>query len=281
MFTTLISVEELKQHIGQPDVVIIDCRFSLANPNEGRQQYENGHIPGAFYAHLDEDLSGEIIPGTTGLHPLPSPSDFAAYCGHWGINEDSQVIVYDQGHGGIAARLWWMLRWLGHEAVAVLNGGFLAWEKEGGEMSTEQLQAIPREFNAKSQLAWPVEANDVNLASENTEIPLIDSRTAPRYRGKEEPIDPVAGHIPGAINLPFTENLNAEGLWLDKDKLKERFEAYVKGDYTPIFYCGSGVTACHNILALKHAGLGDAYLYPGSWSEWITDNTHGVATETT
>lgn len=279
MYNTLISCESLNSLINEPNVVIVDCRFSLADTESGRNDYTQSHIPGALYAHLDEDLSGEIIPGKTGRHPLPKVDDFVQKLSDWGIDESVQVVVYDQSHGGIAARLWWMLQWLGHEKVAVLEGGWKAWQDAAHPTDAEAVTPTSRNFVAKPNPALIVDANYVNKIKADPKHTLVDSRARERYTGEVEPIDPVPGHIPGASSAPFLENLE-EGHFLSKEALAERFKKI--GSNNPaestIFYCGSGVTACHNLLAFKHAGLGNAKLYPGSWSEWITNNERATVT---
>jgi thiosulfate/3-mercaptopyruvate sulfurtransferase len=268
MYTSLISAKELKQVLGSATPLrIVDTRFSLADPEAGRRAYAAGHLPDAVYAHLDADLSGPIIPGETGRHPLPDPTELAARFGTWGIDDETQVVVYDDMGGAIAARLWWLLRWLGHDGVAVLDGGIQAWGATGGMLTKIVPDIIPLTFIPQVRTAMTVDADRVEAIRRDAEYRLIDSRAAPRYRGEEEPIDPVAGHIEGAENLPFAENLN-DGKMRPKSELQARF-----GDTDAertVFYCGSGVTACHNLLAYEHAGLGMAKLYPGSWSEWIT-----------
>jgi thiosulfate/3-mercaptopyruvate sulfurtransferase len=277
MYKTLIAPATLQENYRTGSWVVVDCRFDLKDTDAGRRAYEMSHIPSAVYAHLDDDLSGRIIPGQTGRHPLPSVEDAVALFSLWGIDESVQVVAYDDKGGGIASRLWWMLRWLGHEAVAVLDGGWPAWQEAGLPVSDLPASVRPRQFRAKANSLPTVDAAGVDRARRGDEIKVVDSRTAERYRGEVEPIDPVAGHIPNAINLPFPENL-AEGKFLAPDLLKARFEKAL-GEQSPekvIFYCGSGVTACHNLLAYAHAGLGDAVLYPGSWSEWITDEGRAV-----
>ncbi|MEL6672872.1 MAG: sulfurtransferase [Bacteroidota bacterium] len=271
MKDTLISSAELQALLGQPEVVIVDCRFSLADKEGGRKSYLQAHIPGAFYAHLDDDLSGAIIPGETGRHPLPSVEQASALFSSWGIGENTQVIAYDQGHGGIAARLWWMLNWLGHEAVAVLNGGWPAWEAAGGPTEKEVPTKVQGNFMPTAQDELWIGPEEVEQLIEQADSLLIDSRAAARYRGEVEPIDPIAGHIATAVSAPFADNMS-EGQFKSREALKERFNALL-GDHPAgeaVFYCGSGVTACHNLFSMKHAGLGLGKLYPGSWSEWIT-----------
>ncbi len=278
MYNTIIPCEELNQLLQNSNLRIVDCRFSLADTESGRIEYQQSHIPGATYAHLDDDLSGAIIPGKTGRHPLPIVDDFVQTLSDWGIDEHTQVVAYDQGHGGIAARLWWMLQWLGHEQVAVLDGGWKAWTENTYPVS-DQIKVPPnRNFRPKTKSETTVSVEFVNKIRQDHNYTLIDSRAAERYSGKKEPIDPIAGHIPGAVSAPFIENIGEDGHFLSKEKLQNRFQDLV--DQTPpektVFYCGSGVTACHNLLAYKHAGLGEAKLYPGSWSEWIVDKNRPI-----
>jgi thiosulfate/3-mercaptopyruvate sulfurtransferase len=277
-FTTLISTAELAKHLDDPAWAIVDCRFSLDDTERGRRDYQAAHIPGAIYAHLDEDLSSPVIAGQTGRHPLPEPGNLAQALGGWGIAGGVQVVAYDDATGGIAARLWWMLRWLGHDAVAVLDGGWAQWMKcelpvRGGLESRPE-----RVFEARPRPYLVVNTAAVETMSREQPEKLFDSRTADRYRGENETIDPVAGHIPGAICAPYPDNVAPDGLFLPQEILKSRFEALLGS--TPadqaVFYCGSGVTAAHNLLAMAHAGLGDGRLYAGSWSEWIVDPSRPV-----
>ena len=272
-YTTLVTPDVLHAHLREADWAIFDCRFSLSDTERGRQAYREAHIPGAIYAHLDEDLSGEIIPGTTGRHPLPEPAAFAERLSGWGIDANVQVVAYDDFGGGIAARLWWMLRWLGHEAVAVLDGGFPAWQRLGyPTTSGEELRPL-RSFRALTRTEMIAEADELVRRHGDPDFRLLDARAAERYRGEHEPIDPVAGHIPDAVSVPFTDNLDAEGSFRSSEELRARFEQAFGGVMPEqvINYCGSGVTAAHNLLAQIHAGLAGARLYPGSWSHWITD----------
>ena len=268
MFTTIISTTALNDNLNNKNWIIIDSR-----KNEiGHQEYLKSHIPTAQHIHLDNDLSGEIIASKTGRHPLPSKSVVAKLFSEIGIEEDTQVVVYDESHGGIAARLWWMLNWLGHEKVAVLDGGWSKWKADNFAVNAEISTVGEKKFIIKESSFMEVDVSFIENASKTSSHLIIDSRTAPRYRGEHEPIDPVAGHIPNAVNLPFLDNLKGS-VFLSKEELKKRFEA-ILNNQTPektIFYCGSGVTACHNILAMKHAGFGVAALYSGSWSDWITD----------
>jgi thiosulfate/3-mercaptopyruvate sulfurtransferase len=279
LFTTLISAAELAKHLDDPAWAIVDCRFSLADTQCGRRDYQAAHIPGAIYAHLDDDLSGPIVPGQTGRHPLPDGDDFARILGRWGIGNDVQVVVYDDSTGGIAARLWWMLRWAGHDAVAVLDGGWVHWSQQGLPERAGSESRPARRFEAKPRPELLVGTAMVEAMSQDRRPALFDSRTADRYRGENETIDPVAGHIPGAICAPYPDNIGPDGLFLSREALRARFEALL--DETPVeeavFYCGSGVTAAQNLLALAHAGLGDGRLYAGSWSKWVVDPSRPVA----
>lgn len=280
MNKVLTTVAELQQHLHDPDVVVVDCRFSLADPARGRQAYHAGHIPGAVYAHLDEDLSAPVIKGVTGRHPLPDPQALVERFSAWGIGSGIKVIAYDDAGGAYASRLWWLLHWLGHEEVTVLDGGWDAWVNAGYTITTEPAQNMPKEFQPVINSNLVADAALVAEAAQNSDYVVVDSREEPRYRGEMEPIDPVAGHIPGAVNIPYGPNMDVDKHWRDPATLKHRF-APVTGDHSAdrvIFYCGSGVTACHNILAFAHAGLGMATLYAGSWSEWITDPERPVAT---
>lgn len=272
MFSTLISP---KQANALPTTarLFFDCRHDLFAPDAGREAYVVGHLPGAHFLHLDEDLSGEIIPGQTGRHPLPQLQPFTALMGRFGLRAGTQVVCYDDKGGGIAARLWWMLRALGHDAVAVLDGGIQAWAAEGLPLEAGPDRVVPSLTGTATHLAPSSvprtrDRAQVDQLRQDPAHRLIDSRTAPRYAGEDEPIDPVAGHIPGAINLPWPDNLT-DGKFKDRDQLKIRFAELVdKADHN-VFYCGSGVTACHNVLAYHHAFGEMPGLYPGSWSEWI------------
>ncbi|MEL7426805.1 MAG: sulfurtransferase [Bacteroidota bacterium] len=275
MFNTIISAAELSAHLTNPHWRIIDCRHDLSDTEAGRRAHAAGHIPGALFAHLDEDLSGPIIPGTTGRHPLPCVTAMEQQFSKWGIGAGTQVVVYDDKRGAIASRLWWMLRYLGHDAVAVLDGGLAAWQAQGGTLSTDVIKPNATDFKAEVQADWVRDAEAVMQSQQDTAQTIVDSRGANRYRGEVEPIDPVAGHIPGAISIPFAENWQEDGLLKSADALRERFADLSAAEQTT-FYCGSGVTACHNLLAYAHAGLGNARLYPGSWSDWITDPERGV-----
>ena len=274
--TTLIEPEELATRSADGRV-ILDCRFDLADTEAGRRAYAQGHIPGAVYAHLDHDLSGPIT-ATSGRHPLPDPGRLAARFGTWGIGPDTPVIAYDQGPGFFAARAWWLLRWMGHRHVAVLSGGFAAWQERGLPVTTDQTApSRPTVFTGAPAPDVTIAAEDVvaRLGDPNTVI--IDARAEARFRGDEEPLDPVAGHVPGARCLPASGNLDDSGRFLPAEVLRRRF-ASLPEDRRVVSMCGSGVTACHNILAMTLAGLKEPRLYAGSWSEWVRDPSRPVAT---
>ena len=279
-YTTLISAEELLPHLDDPDWVIVDSRFSLREVEQGRRSYDAGHIAGAVYAHLDEDLSGPIIPGETGRHPLPTVEEFAATLSGWGIDDAVQVVAFDDSGGAIAARLWWMLYWMGHEKAAVLDGGCANWEAEGLPVRSGPEVREPRSFAPRARPELVLNAEDVaSMLNDATRL-LCDARGADRFRGENETIDPVAGHIPGAVSVPYADNLDSNGFFLSREDLRSRFHAQLGGSAAEnaVMYCGSGVTAAHNVLAIAHAGLGEARLYAGSWSDWITDPARPVST---
>jgi thiosulfate/3-mercaptopyruvate sulfurtransferase len=283
MFATLIEPQELAASLDDPDWAIIDCRFDLARPDWGAQAYAAGHIPHALYAHLDEDLSGPRG-ARTGRHPLPQPATLAATFTRFGIDERVQVIAYDQGTGAFAARLWWLLRWLGHAQAAVLNGGFAAWQQGGFAVASATESRPPRPFRARPDMRAVVSGTEVaellsSGALRSGQRLLVDARSADRFAGDNETLDAVAGHVPGARNHPFAANLDSHGRFLAPAQLRESWEQTLRGGPPgeAIAMCGSGVTACHNLLALESAGLSGARLYAGSWSEWITDPAHPVA----
>lgn len=272
-FSTLISVDGLAQFIESPNWVIIDCRFWLDDTEKGRLDYLEAHIPGAFYAHLDDDLSGPIVAGKTGRHPLPDVDVLSQKLGSWGISSETQVVVYDDRSGMIAARLWWLLHWMGHKNVAVLDGGFPVWVASGYPVNNQVPTLKSSKFTPKTQPQMIATANDVLSHFGDPGYMLIDSRAPERYLGVEEPIDPVAGRIPGSVNYPFERNVDVSSNFQLKQILKGRFASLFGGIPTNhvTFYCGSGVTAAVNVLAVFHSGLGMPQLYAGSWSEWITD----------
>lgn len=260
MYSTLISAPQLAEIVGQ-SVRILDCRARLGDPEFGLRVYAAAHISGAIRADLDSDLAAD--PGDRGRHPLPDPETLAASARAWGVNDSDQVVVYDDASGAFAARAWWCLRWLGHEAVAVLDGGLGAWTQP---LTTSTSTITPGNFSIRASLTRTIDA--ATLAVQLTTHELVDARTAERFNGEQEPIDPVAGHIPGAVCLPFQDNLEANGRFKSASDLGARF-AGLSDDV--ICYCGSGVTAAHNVLAMRIAGRPEPVLYPGSWSEWIVD----------
>jgi thiosulfate/3-mercaptopyruvate sulfurtransferase len=267
-FATLIDTESLSRH----DFVVIDCRFRLDDPGWGEREYAAGHIPGAGYAHLDRDLSGAKT-GSNGRHPLPEVDTLARTLGRLGIGAGVQVVAYDQDNGMYASRLWWLLRWLGHDAVAVLDGGLRKWILENRPTTSGPEAPAPRVFTPHVRASSVATLNEVAAAIGREDTRLLDARAPERFRGDAEPIDKAAGHIPGAVNYPFMSNLDETGAFRSREALRTHL-AGVLGGIPPdrvIAYCGSGVTACHNLLALEHAGLGGAKLYPGSWSEWSSD----------
>lgn len=277
-YSTLISADALSAHIDQLGWIVIDCRFSLADTTLGIKNYRRGHLPHARYAHLDKDLSSAIT-RQTGRHPLPDFRVLTQKLGAWGIGNHSQVVVYDDAGGAFAGRLWWLLRCLGHDKVAVLDGGSKLWQKKGYPMTTALPTVVPTTFRPYPQDALWLTASEVQNRLAEKSIALIDARTPERYRGEAEPIDPVAGHVRGALNRPFQANLNANGEFLPAEHLRRQFAALI-GDKSPeqvVHMCGSGVTACHNLLAMEHAGLKGSKLYAGSWSEWIRNPNRPIA----
>jgi thiosulfate/3-mercaptopyruvate sulfurtransferase len=283
MYTTLIEPSELAPHTADENWAVLDCRFDLSRPEWGASVYAEGHVPGALYAHLDRDLSGPVT-ATTGRHPLPAIEGFVATLGRWGIDERVQVVAYDQSNGAYASRLWWLVRWAGHTRVAVLNGGFAAWQAGGLPVTKQTSVRQPRRFSTpptQGGVVTTAELASVVARGQLTrgERSLVDARAADRFAGQNETLDPVAGHIPGAINHPFARNLDAQGRFLPAQTLRSQWLDTLK-DSAPsqaIAMCGSGVTACHNLLALEVAGLHGAQLYAGSWSEWIREGSRPVA----
>lgn len=270
-YSAVISTSALAAHLAEPGLRLVDCRASLQNASAGREAYVKGHLPRATFADLVEDLSGPIVAGETGRHPLPDVGTFVAKLGAWGIGSSNQVVVYDDAGGAFAARLWWMLRWLGHDAVAVLDGGFPAWVAEGRNTTAEPGGPPPALFEPRLRPELRVSAEQLN-ALESSARKLFDARAPERFSGAVEPLDAVAGHIPGAVNLPFSGNLR-DGRFKPPAELRARFADALAGTLPEeaVVYCGSGVTACHDILAFAQAGLPLPKLYAGSWSEWITD----------
>jgi thiosulfate/3-mercaptopyruvate sulfurtransferase len=283
MHTTLIRPTELASLVDSPagvraNVAILDCRHDLARPDWSDHTYSDGHIPGAVQAHLDRDLSSPIGP-QTGRHPLPDVAKLAETLGRWGIDNDTQVIAYDQGNGMYAARAWWLLRWMGHSRVAVLDGGFAAWQEAGLPVSRDPGTPIARTFEPHARREAYLTTAEVQQALVDSSISLIDARGADRFGGENETIDPVAGHVPGATNRPFPKNVDGRGRFLAAEELRRQWIETLgtRGAGEVVAMCGSGVSACHNLLALEIAGLPGGRLYAGSWSEWIRDPGRPVA----
>ncbi|MDH3639597.1 MAG: sulfurtransferase [Gammaproteobacteria bacterium] len=276
--TTLITAEELAQNLDDSSWVIFDCRFSLANVDRGERSYNKSHIPGAYYAHLDRDLCSPKTP-ELGRHPLPDPEEFAAWLGQRGVTGTTQVVAYDDAGAAIAGRLWWMLRWLGHDNVAVLDGGWRAWQDGEFPADSTTPELREEEFTASPRRDLWLDTDQVVATMNGGRDLIVDARAPERYAGILEPLDPVAGHVPGAVNLPFAGNLDGEGRFLTKDKLKKRLRDFLKGisAESVVNMCGSGVTACQNILAMEHAGLKGSRLYVGSWSAWISNGSRPIA----
>jgi thiosulfate/3-mercaptopyruvate sulfurtransferase len=280
MHQTLISAADLAAHIDDPAWVVVDCRHDLMNLAAGRGAYASGHLPGAVFADIETVLSGAKN-GADGVflgrHPLPDREVLAEALRDFGIDDTTQVVAYDAHGGMFAARLWWLLRWLGHEAVAVLDGGMAAWEAAGQSLTTE-VRTRPRgAMTVRAPFVPTVTVREVLDNLQSGKRIVIDARAADRYRGENETIDPVGGHIPGAKNRFFKDNLGADGRFKDAAQLREEFSALINDPAAAIMQCGSGVTACHNLLALEVAGLPGAALYPGSWSEWVGDPARPVA----
>lgn len=274
MFTTLISAEDCQRYVDDPAWVFVDCRFDLSDTAVGRQQYEAAHIPGAVYAHLDDDLSGRPVTDH-GRHPLPTPEALIDLFSRLGIDGRVQVVAYDAHNGVYASRLWWMLRFMGHEAAAVLDGGWAAWQE--AELPTKRglEKNEPVQFKGEPRYSWLVQMDTVS-----DKPLLVDSRGGARYRGETEPLDAKAGHIPGAANYFYQQNWSADGRYRSKEEIKQQMTQLLAGvpAEETTFYCGSGVSACVNLLALAHAGLGNGRLYVGSWSDWITNPNNPIAT---
>ena len=266
----LIEPEMLATLLQDPNLILLDTRFNLANVRQGRMMHQQGHIPGALYADLEKDLSGAIILGKTGRHPLPEPIQWQSTLRNWGVNNHSTVVVYDDGGHAMAARAWWLLRWAGVTKVRILHGGMKAWQAARYPITAKTSNPSPS-LSAFATGQMPTISSAELLAALEKPLTLIDARAYERFRGEEEAIDCAAGHIPGAVCHPFTNNLDENGRFLTPERLHDMLTALIGNNNKPIFYCGSGVTACHNIFAMELAGLSGAVLYPGSWSEWITD----------
>ena len=280
MDTNLVTTAELAAHLADPDWIVFDTRHELSDVGKGRRAYAAGHVPGAYFLHVDEDLSGPKS-GTNGRHPLPDPAVFAAKMNERGLAPGKQVVVYDDLGGNFAVRLWWMLKWLGHDRVAILDGEWPQWEKEGRPVSTEVPPPRKGNFVARPMLGATVDAPFLERFREDPSIKLVDARAPERYAGLKEPIDPVAGHIPGAVSRFWQKNLNPDGRFKSREQLRKEYDEMLAGmpGESVVHMCGSGVTACHNMIAMAIAGLPVGRLYPGSWSEWVADRSRPVATK--
>lgn len=278
-YTTLVSISDLAAHLDDAGWIVCDCRHDLADTGAGRRAYRKSHVPGAGFVHLDEDLSAPMT-GRNGRHPLPDPERFARRVGELGISNRSQVVAYDASGGYYGARMWWMLRWLGHDAVAVLDGGWDGWTKAGLPATEAVPNVNPARFMRGASLVLAVTAGEIAHDFGTRRRRLLDARAPDRFRGENETLDPVAGHIPGAVNRFFKLNLESDGRFKAATTLRREFNQLL-GVHAPddvAHYCGSGVTACHNLLAMEIAGLAGSRLYPGSWSEWVADPSRPVAT---
>jgi thiosulfate/3-mercaptopyruvate sulfurtransferase len=278
-YTTLISVPDLKPRLGEHSWLIVDCRFDLDNPDAGRQAYLEGHIPGAVYADLERDLSAPKT-ASNGRHPLPSFQDLADLFSRLGVGGDTQVVAYDNFGGAFAARLWWSLRYMGHDAAAVLDGGFGAWKSAGLPLRSGEEGRRTKVFRAHARPSMLADAEEIMGELRDPHHLLLDARSPARFKGEEETRDPIAGHIPGALNHYWGDNMTPDEHFRPAAELKAAYEAILGGapPEAVIAYCGSGVTGCHNILAMERAGLSGARLYAGSWSEWIADTRRPIAT---
>lgn len=267
--TALVDAQTLRDHLDDPQWIVVDCRFDLAHIAAGENAYASAHLPGARYAHLDRDLSGEKT-GSNGRHPLPDPVGFAALLAAYGASDASQIIAYDNGGDMFAARFWFLCRWIGHESVAVLDGGLNAWKDAGFPLTTDVPKPTRGRIAVGNPLDQPLDARAVRDALDNASATLLDARAPDRYAGATEPLDPVAGHIPTARNRFFKENFAANGRWKSPDELRAAYASY--GDASSVVnYCGSGVSAAVNLLSMHAAGLKGARIYPGSWSEWCAN----------
>ena len=274
----LVSPLELSTHLDDPRWVVFDTRHDLGDPAKGRAAYASGHIPGAFFLHLDRDLAGSKT-GRNGRHPLPDPRMLAQRLGECGVGPDTQVVAYDDASGSFAARLWWLLRWMGHENAALLDGGLVRWQREGRPMSTDIPPPRRGSFVPRAGSLPTIDAGTISGALGTNNLRILDARAEERYAGRVEPIDPVAGHVPGALNRFWKSNLAADGSFKPAEQLRAEFAAQL-GNAEPgetVHMCGSGVTACHNLFAMELAGIPAGRLYPGSWSEWSSDPSRPVS----
>ncbi|MEJ2645304.1 MAG: sulfurtransferase [Gammaproteobacteria bacterium] len=277
-YSTLVTATALARHLDDPDWAVFDCRFQLTDTAAGRRAYDRGHIPGACYADLDRDLSGPVT-ADSGRHPLPDPAQLARRLGNWGVDERTQVVAYDDAGGAIAARLWWLLHWLGHEKAALLDGGLDQWQRDGHPVTDRVAARAPRTFAGRANPDGTVDTEALSAALAAGKCRLVDARGTERFRGEHEPIDPVAGHVPGAVNVPYSRNLDAHGCFRSAAELQALYAGALGTAPASevVTMCGSGVTACHTLLALEIAGWEGARLYAGSWSEWIRDPARPVA----
>ena len=278
MLTTIVTTSELQVHLTDEDWAIVDCRFDLARAQWGWEEYQKSHIPGAVYADMNHDLAGPITPDS-GRHPLPDIQRLSRRLSEWGIGKDTQVVAYDDAGGSFAVRLWWLLRFLGHPSVAVLDGGFPKWTGEGRPTASGIETRPPAEFIPHPAWDMLVTAEEVDRIRQDPSYRLIDARSHDRFSGQNEPIDPVAGHIPGAVNRFYARNLTRQGTFLPPETLREQFSTLL-GSIDPdhaVVYCGSGITSIHHLLAMELAGLPGARLYLGSWSEWIRDRNRPIS----
>ena len=278
IYKTVISVNDLKNNIKNKDFLIFDSRCDIKDSGYGIDSYTEGHIENAIFIDVDTDLASEKRPGT-GRHPLPDVDTFSNKLCHWGMSNNKQVVVYDDAGGAFAGRLWWMLKWLGHEAVAVLDGGLNSWVKYGNKLVTTPTVFEKSYFEPNIQENMIAAVKDVEEAQFNMNTILLDARSKERYEGLNDPVDPIAGHVPGAISHPLSTNLDRTGKFRTKEDLKHNFSKIANdmNDREIISMCGSGITACHNILALEISGIKGVPLYVGSWSEWITDKSRPIA----
>jgi thiosulfate/3-mercaptopyruvate sulfurtransferase len=277
-YATLLTVEQLEAHLFDHDWCVVDCRHELTDFAAGIKAYREGHIPGAVFASIEDELSGKKT-GRNGRHPLPERDDLVALFRTWGINNDTQIVAYDAHAGHFAARLWWLARWLGHAQVAVLDGGWPAWLEKTRWSSVAAPERPPGQFTARAALQATVDVAGVLATRGSDALMLLDARAPERYRGEQEPIDPIAGHIPGALNRFWQSNV-VDTKFKTPDSLRAEFDALLRerAPQDVVHHCGSGVTGCHNILAMEIAGLAGSVLYPGSWSEWIADPSRPIAT---
>jgi thiosulfate/3-mercaptopyruvate sulfurtransferase len=276
-YNTIISAQELKAIIDQDNVRVFDCRFSLKDPQAGLNSYQSGHLPMAQFADMDTQLSSAMTE-TSGRHPLPDADVFLAQLKEWGIKNDTQVIAYDDISGAFAARLWWMMRWVGHSKIAVLNGGMQQWAQQGFILSQDKVEFAEGDFSGAANMDWLVDIDTIRTELGANKITLIDARAKDRFTGKDKTIDPVPGHIPGAQNLPFGGNLTKDGLFETADAINQRFIKIIQDQplTNVVNMCGSGVTACHNLLAQAIAGIPPTKIFIGSWSQWIRDPSRPV-----